>query len=83
MVKLSGQPLNINLIQTYAPTADKTDEEVMNFYGNIKHALMMTNENHINIIMGDFNANVGKRRCGDTVGDLVLGNLKERFEILI
>lgn len=82
LVKLAGQPLNIKLIQADAPTVDKTDEEVMNFYGNIKYPLMLT-KNDINIIMGEFNATIGKRRCDDIVSNFGLSSKNERGEILI
>ncbi|XP_072383809.1 uncharacterized protein [Diabrotica undecimpunctata] len=35
IVKLAGQPININLIQVYAPTSDKPEIEVLDFYKDI------------------------------------------------
>lgn len=50
-MKLAGQPININLIQVYAPTADKLENEILDVYKYINEALKVTKENDIKIIM--------------------------------
>lgn len=32
MIKMAGKPLNINVVQVYASTADKSEEEISDFY---------------------------------------------------
>ena len=39
IVKLQGIPLDFGLIQIYAPTADKDEEEVEIFYETVKEAI--------------------------------------------
>lgn len=73
MVQLLGRPININIIQVYAPTADKPEEEVENFYKQLDQVLKLTKPNEINIILGDLNAKVGKGRMGSVIGDWGLG----------
>lgn len=83
IVRLAGQPININLIQVYAPTAEKAESEALQFYSEINQALKLTKKNDINLIMGDFNAKVGRGRCGNVVGDFGLGSKNERGDMLI
>jgi len=51
----------MNIIQIYAPTADKKEEEIEIFYKNIQDVFCRLPKNNLNIIMGDFNAKLGKR----------------------
>ena len=61
-VKPQGKPLDIGLIQIYAPTADKDEEEVEIFYETVKEAMKQLNSQDIKIVMGDFNSKVGSER---------------------
>ncbi|XP_060521344.1 craniofacial development protein 2-like [Cylas formicarius] len=83
LVQILGKPLNINIIQVYAPTADKPEQEVEDFYKQIDTALKLTRTNEINIILGDFNAKVGRGRTGSVVGDWGLGERNNRGEGLV
>ena len=83
MVKLHGSPININILQIYAPTMDKPDEEIEEFYASIQKALRSTKKNELTIITGDFNAKVGKGRIEDIVGEHGLGDKNERGDRLI
>lgn len=47
-----AKKVNINVIQCYAPTADKHE---------LKEVQAYMKKNETTIILGDFNANVGKR----------------------
>ena len=53
MVKLQSKPFDINIIQAYAPTADKEEAEVEVFYENIQKAWKQTKSQEIKIVMGD------------------------------
>jgi endonuclease/exonuclease/phosphatase family metal-dependent hydrolase len=58
------------VIQVYAPTTDYEDSEVEEFYEDIDRAIK-ENKGKYTIVMGDFNAKVGKCRKGE---ELILGN---------
>lgn len=59
MMKIQGAPLNISIIQVYAPTSDHSDEGVQKFYESIKETMKYTKSGEVIIIMGDWNAKVG------------------------
>ena len=60
VVKLQGKPFNLTVIQVYAPTADKTEEELEEFYEDLEKAYRHVNSTDILIVMGDMNAKIGK-----------------------
>ena len=49
----------LNIIQVYAPTSQSTQQEIDNFYDDLNSLLQGTRK-HFNVIMGDFNAQVGQ-----------------------
>ncbi|XP_072384382.1 uncharacterized protein [Diabrotica undecimpunctata] len=53
----------MNLIQIYAPTADKNEEEIENFYSELQKTLHFTASRDITVIMGDCNAKIGEGKC--------------------
>ena len=61
MLKLGGTPLNENTTQAYAPTSDHSDEEVEESYESIQTVMKHTKSGEINLVMGDWNANVGNQ----------------------
>ena len=83
LVKLKGKPFDISIIQVYAPTADKSEEEHEQFYNDLEMAKSQCKSQYIVIVMGDFNAKVGDEIYEDTVGPHGLGNRNERGEKLI
>ena len=80
---LSSKPFDTNIIQVYAPTTDHDDTEVEAFYEELDKTLQQLKSTNIKIIMGDFNAKVGARRIGNTVGSHGLGEINERGEMLV
>ncbi|VEN57771.1 unnamed protein product [Callosobruchus maculatus] len=83
LIKLKSHPVDINLIQVYAPTADKTDMDIRNFYNDIKELLRHTKPSEVIIIMGDFNAKIGKGEVENVVGKYGLGERNTRGDILV
>ena len=83
VAKIEAKPLNLGIIQVYAPTSESTDEEVEKFYEEIERAKSHLKSQDIKIIMGDFNAKVGDERVEDVVGPCGLGTLNERGSRLI
>lgn len=73
----------MNIIQIYAPTADCADDEIENFYSDVKTIIRTTKKHEINILMGDFNAKVGKEKTLNVTGEFGLGKRNERGNRLI
>ncbi|XP_030763694.1 craniofacial development protein 2-like [Sitophilus oryzae] len=83
LIQLLDRPININIIQDYAPTAEKAEDEIEDFYRQLDQVLRLTKSNEINLVLGDFNAKVGKGRLGSVVGNYGLGERNDRGEKLI
>jgi len=83
LVKIQGTPFDIGIIQAYAPTADKDDEEVEQFYETLDKAMKQLKSQDIKIVMGDFNAKVGSVRTDTTVGPFGVGDRNDRGERLM
>lgn len=62
--RFSGQPLNLSVVQIYAPTADSTDEDIEEFYGGLEETLRELPRKDIKIICGDWNAKIGRDNVG-------------------
>lgn len=78
MLQLNSRPVDINLIQVYAPTSVSDEEEIEKFYDTIKSVTDKIKKKDITIIMGDLNAKVGQGREDKVVGDFGLGIRNER-----
>ena len=61
-VRIRAAPFNISLIEVYVPTTEATDEEVEEFYDQIRTALEISQSQDIVFVTGDFNAKVGTDR---------------------
>ena len=59
-VRLRAKPLNITIIQVYAPTTDYDDEQIEQFYNQIQTVIHKVNKKELDtlIIQGDWNAKV-------------------------
>ncbi|XP_045471791.1 craniofacial development protein 2-like [Harmonia axyridis] len=69
LIQLSGKPMNINIIQTYAPTADKPTAELEAWHKELEELIKVIKKEDLNFIMGDFNAKIGQGRVLYLVGD--------------
>jgi hypothetical protein len=58
--QLTRTSTNLNLIQVYGPSEDKQDSDATQSYEKLLNALRMINKKEINIIVGDFNAKIGR-----------------------
>lgn len=74
---------NMNIIQTYAPTADKEDNEVEEFYAELDDIYRNIKTNEITLVMGDFNAKVGRLKVEGHTGSFGLGERNDRGDRLI
>ena len=57
-VHLQGKPLNITVIQVYAPTSNALKAEVEWFYEDLQDLLELTTKKDVLFIIGDWNAKV-------------------------
>ena len=83
IVKFKCQPVNINIIQVYATTSDAPDEDIQLFYEDLNKAFSTCKSPEVRIVMGDFNAKVGKHSEPGVTGVYGLGNKNEQGETLI
>ena len=60
-VHLQGKPLNITVIQVYAPTSNAEETEVGRFYEDLQDFLELTPKKDVLFTIGDWNAKVGSQ----------------------
>ena len=56
--RLQGKPLNITVIQVYAPTSNAEEAEVEQFYEDLQDLLELTPKKDVLFITGNWNAKV-------------------------
>ena len=60
-VPFQGKPLNITVIQVYAPISNAEKAEIEQFYEDLQDLLELTPEKVVLFIIGDWNAKVGSQ----------------------
>ena len=83
MLKIEGKPFTVVIVQCYAPTQDHGDEEIKEYYNEIHKCLKLVKSTDVLVVMGDWNAKVGKEETGHTTGKFGLGDRNLRGESLI
>ncbi len=69
MIRVKSQFHNITLFSVHAPTEDKPDLIKDVFYDELGTAYASAPANDVKIILGDFNAKIGKEECyAETIG---------------
>ena len=64
-IRFQGKPLNITVIQAYAPTSNTEEAEVELFYEDLQDLLELTPKEDVLFIIGDWNAKVRRQEiCG-------------------
>ena len=58
-VRLRAAPFNITVVQVYAPTSTRSDQEIEAFYTQLQTTINSVENSDILIIQGDWNAKVG------------------------
>ena len=72
-VHLQGKPLNITVIQVYAPTRNAEEAEVEWFCEDLQDLLELTPKKDVLFIIGDWNAKVGSQETPGVTGKFGLG----------
>ena len=67
-IRLRAVPFNITIVQAYAPTSDYDDNEIKEFYDQLQNVIDQTPTKDILVVLGDWNAKVGKGACGNWQG---------------
>ena len=60
-VCFQGKPLNVTVIQVYAPTSNAKEAEVELFYEDLQDLLELTPQKDVLFIIGDWNAKAGSQ----------------------
>ena len=81
-VRFQGKPINIKVIQIYAPTSNPEEAEVERFYEDLQDLLELTPQNVL-FIIGDWNAKVGSQETPGVTGKFGLGIQNEAGQRLI
>ena len=72
-VRLQGKPLNITVIQIYAPTSNTEEAEVEWFYEDLQDLLALAPKKDVLFIIGEWNAKVGSQETPGVTGKFGLG----------
>ena len=82
-VHFQEKPLNIMVIQVYAPTSNAEEAEVERFYENLEDLLELTLKKDVLFIIGNWNAKVGSQEIPGVTGKFGLGVQNESGQRLI
>ena len=72
-VHFQGKPLNITVIQVYAPTSNAEEAEIEWFYEDLQDLLELTPKKDVLFIIGDWNAKVGSQETSGVTDKFGLG----------
>ena len=82
-VCFQGKPINITVIQVYAPTSNAEEAEVEWFYEDLQDLLELTPKKDVLFIIGDWNAKVGSQEIPGETGKFGLGVQNEAGQRLV
>ena len=79
-LRLASHPVNITIIQVYAPTSDYEDEEVDILYEELEEMMVKVHGKDLLIVQGEWNAKVGNTNdvVKYAVGKFSLGKTNPR-----
>ena len=67
LVHFQGKPLNITVIQVYAPITNAEEAEAEWFYDDLQDLLKLTSKKDVLLIIGDYNAKVGNQKIPEVM----------------
>lgn len=73
----------MNVIQTYAPTNDKADAELEEYFAKGEEVTGLRKKGEITVIIGDFNSKIRRGGQNNVVGKYVLGERNDRGDRFI
>ena len=82
-VRFQGKPINITVIQVYAPTSNTEEAAVKQFYEYLQDLLGLIPPKNILFIIGDWNAKVESQEMHGVTGRFGLGIQNEAGQRLI
>jgi len=83
-MRLKMAPVNVLILQAYAPCENETEEEKDCFYESLDEVIRKYKKGRESlVVMGDFNGKVGSNKEEDTVGSYGLGARNENGERLV
>ena len=82
-VCFQGKPLNITVIQVYAPTSNAEEAEDERFYEDLQDLLELTPKQDVLFIIRDWNAKIGSQEIPGVPGKFGLGIRNEAGQRLI
>ena len=81
-VRFQGKPLNITVIQVYAPTSNAEEAEVEQFYEDLQDLLELIPKKDVLFIIVDWNAIVGSQETPGVTGKFGLKIQNEAGQVL-
>ena len=72
-VRFQGKPLNITVIQVYAPTSNAEEAEVERFYEDLQDLLELTPKKDVLFIIGDWKSKGESKETPGVTGKYGLG----------
>ena len=86
-IRLQARPINISVIQVYAPTSAASDEDIDAFYNQLQDVIDGLPKKDVLMVIGDFNAKIGKGLQHDEEAQIIgqhgLGKRNERGNMLV
>ena len=83
VVKLKVTPVNINILEAYAPTSTSSETALETFYDQLDRAMSICKAYEMKIVMGNVNAKIGEGRQNQTVGPYGHGSQNEHGDTLV
>ena len=72
-VRFQGKPLNVTVIQVYAPTSNTEEAEIEQFYEDLEDLLELTPKKYVLFIIGDWNPKVRSQETPGVTGKFCFG----------
>ena len=82
-IRLQCKPVNMTVLQVYAPTYTAEEEEMGEFYDKVQHVVDEIPRGNVLYVIGDWNAKVGQDETNGTTGRFGLGERDERGDQLV
>ncbi|CAF1350439.1 unnamed protein product [Rotaria magnacalcarata] len=82
-IRLLGKPINVTVIQVYAPTTGADDEEIEDFYVSLQQLVDAIPKKDTIVIMGDWNVKVGSKSVTGITGNFGLEDRNEAGDKLL